>query len=87
MVLAFLQVVLAVLLGYKKHSKVSKVFILFAANMAVWTVANILLDYYQYQVKDQLTFIDIMNRVGFFLGTLSLITVYRLSLVFPVEKG
>lgn len=87
MVLAFLQVVLAVLLGYKKHSKVSKVFILFAANMAVWTVANILLDYYQYQVKDQLTFIDIMNRVGFFLGTLSLITVYRLSLVFPVEKA
>jgi len=87
MLLAFLQVVLAMVLGYKKHSKVSKVFILFAINMAVWTVANILLDYYQYHVKDQLTFIDVMNRFGFFSGTLSLITVYRLSLVFPLEKA
>lgn len=87
MLLAFLQVVLAVIFGYKKHSKVSKLFILFTINMTLWTVANILLDYYQYQVKDQLVFIDVVNRFGFFTGTLSLVTIYRLSLVFPIERA
>lgn len=85
--LAFLQVALAVTLGYKKHSKVSRAVILFAINMAFWTCANAALDYFQYQVKASPETLDIINRIGFFAGTLSLLFAYRLSLVFPVDRG
>ena len=83
--LACAQVLLATLLWYKKHSKVSQIFILYAINMSIWTIANVVLDYYQYNVETSLAFLGGVNGAGFFLGTLSLIVVYRLSLIFPVQ--
>lgn len=54
--------------------------------MAVWTLINAALDYYQYQANGSVELLALINTLGFFTGTLSLIFVYKLSLVFPTQK-
>src|SRR5437868_15170291 len=89
LLLAFLQVVLSILLSYKKHLKISRIFLIFSAVLFVWTIANIVLDHTFkigiYGHESRLDILNWSNRLGFFAGTGILIVLYRMMRVFPVE--
>jgi signal transduction histidine kinase len=94
LLLAFLQVILSIVLGHKRQSKVSQIFIYFAGLLFAWTLANIVLDYslnatvsFLRDYHTRLLVVNLANRVGFLTGALSLILLYRLVLVFPTEIG
>src|SRR5665213_1879627 len=93
-ILAFFQVVLAIVLGYKKQSKVSKSFILLSVNMAMWAFANVAYDFtlhrsslYTSNPGVGLQYLDWANKIGFFFGALTLLFIYRMILVFPIEQA
>lgn len=92
LLLALLQVVLSIILGHKKRSSVSRLFTFFTALLLVWTVTNIGLDYAVNNTTGfgsmaaRLTFLNTTNRLGFFVGTLTLVFLYRLLLIFPVPR-
>lgn len=93
MLLALAQVVLSVVLSYKKKSRVSRTFIYFTSILFIWTLVNGVYYYLNNKttaifsnVHTQLFMLDWSNRAGFFTGTLTLVALYRLLLVFPVEQ-
>lgn len=82
-VLAILQVVLTLVLRYKRHYPISRMFTYFTLTLFAWTLTNIILDYTTISIfpahNSELTlfFLNITNIAGFFLGTLLLILLYR----------
>jgi signal transduction histidine kinase len=88
--LALLQVLLSATLSYKKKSRVSRLFMLFAGILFIWTLANIILDYtlnnFSSQPGSSLLLLNWANQIGFFSGTITLVCLYRLVLVFPLEQ-
>ncbi len=90
--MALLQLLLSAVLNYKNRSKVSRMFIYFTATLLTWTIANIVLDYtfstagVFHDPAFRLSLLNWSNRIGFFIGTIVLISLYRLILVFPVEQ-
>ena len=92
LLLAFLQVMLSIILGHKRRSKVSQTFIYFTGLLFVWTLANTVLDYslhnatsFFYSEGTRELVLNLANKIGFLTGTLSLLLLYRLVLVFPIE--
>ncbi len=93
MLLALLQVLISVLLSYKRYSKVSRIFLLFTGALFLWTIANITLDYAYnntgFSIGESISNLELLNlsnRAGFFMGTVTLVLLYRLVQVFPTEK-
>jgi signal transduction histidine kinase len=88
LLLAFLQVVISILMSYKKHLKVSRIFLVFSVILFIWTLANATLDHALRQwtgQNGQLDLVNFANRAGFFTGTITLILLYQIMKVFPVE--
>lgn len=89
LVLAFLQVVLSILLSYKKHLRISRIFLAFSGVLFLWTIANITLDHAyrtsQLDHTDRLSLLNFSNHAGFFMGAITLIFLYRMMRSFPVE--
>jgi len=84
--LALLQIVLAVIFRYKKHSRVSRVFFYFVTTISIWTASNAILDYSQYEVKASTTVLTVINMLCFFMGALAMMFIHRLSMAFPIER-
>ncbi|MBA2279158.1 hypothetical protein H0V99_01820 [Candidatus Saccharibacteria bacterium] len=86
LILAFLQVLLSITLSYKKQSRTSRWFTIFTITLGVWTFFNVLLDYNQYQARSSVELLSLLNNLGFFTGSLALLCVYRLTLIFPLVR-
>jgi signal transduction histidine kinase len=90
--LAFGQLVLGIVLSYKKHDRVSKAFIYFTFALFAWTLANTALAYALHSgetfssIDDRLMVLNWGNRIGFASGTVTLALLYRLVLVFPLQR-
>jgi len=88
MFLASLQVLLGVILGYKKQARVSKQFIYFSIVLFAWTLLNTGLSYLtsgSNTATSNLGLINLINSLGFLAGTTTLVYLYQLVRVFPVE--
>lgn len=91
LLLACVQIILSVVLGYKRHSKVSRVFIYFTLALSLWTFANIIHGLSvdglgEHNISLRLDLLNWSNQLGFFTGTITLGLLYYLVLVFPVER-
>ncbi len=84
--LAVIQLVIVAILAYRSRTTVNKYFMALVGGIAIWTVVNASLDYLQYSLNASLVSLEIVNRAGFFLGTLVLFLSYRLSNNFPIVR-
>lgn len=81
--LAILQAVLGIVLWYKRHDRVSRVFAYLTFALLFWTVVNSLLDYQTTtimaggSVPGGLTTINILNTVGFVSANIILFLLYE----------
>ncbi len=83
LLLAFSQIVLNVILLYRRHDRVSRVFTYFTLLLLLWTSINIFLDYNTTHViassslEGGLGLVNILNKAGFVTGSIILMVLYQ----------
>lgn len=87
LLLAVSQLVLSMVLLYKRHDKISRMFTYFTSLLLLWTFVNVALDYKSVQIAklgfgaEGLSTINVLNKIGFMLGALILIALYQTVVV------
>ena len=86
-ILALSQVILNVVLTYKRHDKISRVFTYFTLLLLGWTFINITLDYglshdlLGLDLEGKLVLVNALNRAGFLFGSILLVVIYHAVIV------
>jgi len=89
--LSIIQLVMSVGLYYKRNSKVSRYFLFFTSLLIIWTFTNIILDFsvsepaFFQSISDRVLVLNWSNKLGFFFGSLTIVMLYRITRVFPLQ--
>lgn len=87
LLLAFFQILISLFLVIKIRSRVGRQMLAFTTVLFIWTITNALLDYtYSMPTSISITGLSFINKIGFVTGVGSIVLLYRLMLIFPVQR-